>query len=613
MTTSFKEFGFAKQWLRRQGLGITNFDKQLLNTQIPNFSMKKIATEWDISLDSVLEESKEPNIHKLSIAGLNSLGITINGTVVKKEERVSRNQRMRYNFFKIPNNNFVPSYCKFIEKIPENHALFIDEANDRICLKGPYAGRNGEEWYNLKQENTRKTKINTYNELNNFYGSFFNPFHTESKDTKLKVDEIPLMFSLSGDLICIDGSKKSGRDPPVIGIVGNRGGGKTLILHTISDNIYLRGLGNQIHINDRMNTYDTWCLEQNFDPFIFMNNKINQFPARLPTVYLTPHTSTIGKPVMARAGVGFYCYIPFSSFINNYHYWIEGLPNWKLGKGSAPRFKKIVQSMDARTIKTKEQFLKLFYDNLDPKSDAMVLEHIISKIDDIFNQQFLDISNLSDPYWCMYRVAAKKKRFVAAPFLVAMRAKLVPVICTRDLYTKEFYPQFMRWTCESLINYALKRKQETAKEKAHFNDYSRTWVFIDEIDDILMSRKARGYTVAAESLLQIFTQGRNLDMAVVFSTQNYKALHSSIRQNKTHLICTKNTFSEAINQIKNDYGLSNQFVSDLKSLDKLEAIFIPGENDCVMYSPNEEDPIPIKSGVYFKGKLIPPMSRHRAS
>jgi hypothetical protein len=485
-----------------------------------------------------------------------------------------------------------------MRSIPDGHAIEYDETNERIRLIGRNTGPlSVGPWIYISPRTKKENSIGHMSVEKKKRMLLSKYMAIEEVPDIVHIPEIPVMISSRGEIVCLEEAK----DEPVIGIVGVRGSGKTVLAHSILDHAWWKKPNLRLTIlNDSLVQTMPWTMpcsivENSNIPQsnIFTKGiaKIGEHPLPMPCVFLHPNTDTLKETVLPREEISFKTTIPFEHLIQNYDYFLRGKKEWDLGK-SAPYFRNIKEDLvKCKTLEEIEEVLNVAVE--EEKLNKQSKDKIFSVLIDIFNQRILDVNTDIPANW---KVQKKGDEAVELnPVLACMEAGVVPIVMTQNLLPKEYFPQYMRYFIDSIFEYQV--------NEVKFRGES-TWMFIDELPDISSTENR---TVAAYSLRRCVTEGRNPKLGTIFALQNWTKVDPLIRNNTTHLFTYINKSKEAA-AITKDFDLPSHLQRDILSLQKFRMIGMTHEK-FVVYSPDGERYLTDEP---IKGMAIMPLSQHQA-
>jgi hypothetical protein len=301
-----------------------------------------------------------------------------------------------------------------MKTIPSSHSVEFDELNERIRLRGKNAGPLGVgQWHFLTHRGIQKKEhyLNVIDDTQQIKRRLLSKYmQIEETPDIINIPEVPVMISARGEIVCLEDA----RDEPVIGIVGGRGSGKTLMAHSIIDHAYWKKPKLRVAIlNDSLNQTQPWTLpcDRNADRvnvkesniFVKGIQKIGEHPLPLPLVFIYPNTETLRDVVYEEEGISFKSTIPFDHIIQNYSYFLKGKKEWELGK-SAPYFRNIKEDL-IRCVNLDEIEETLNIAVEEDKLNKQSKDKIFSVLIDMFNQKILDVNTGIPAQWTV-----KKKK-----------------------------------------------------------------------------------------------------------------------------------------------------------------------------------------------------------
>lgn len=585
---------YVKQKLFNIGNKIFVNDEQILAPRTKNeckiWNIKKLNTHIKSNQDLVeLGDIK----HLTDYNDLNRMGFMI--VSERASSRYFQRQSVEYALKRF--NNYVPS----VKNIPAGHKVEYDETNERIRLTGRNAGPLGVgQWVFLTPRSVKKADkyLNILDDTEKIKRKLLSRYmQIEETPDIINIPEIPVMISTRGEVVCLE----EGIDEPVIGIVGGRGSGKTLLAHSILDRVHWKRPKTRIAIlNDSLYQTMPWTLpcdrvehDSNRHGNIFSRGiqKLGEHPLPLPLVFLHPNTDTLRDLVYPEEGISFKTSIPFEHVIQNYSYFMKGKKEWLLGK-SAPYFRNIKNDLlRCSTLDEIEEVLNIAVE--EDKLNKQSKDKIFSVIIDMFSQKILDVNTNIPAYW---KVQKKNEDPITVnPVLACLDAEAIPVLVTQNLQPKDYFPQYMRYFIDSIFEYQI--------EYAKYRDEA-TWIFIDEMPDVSSTETK---TVAGYSLRRCVTEGRNPKLGTMFALQNWTKVDPQIRNNTTHLFSYHNKSKET-KEIAKDFDLPTHIEKDIITLKKFSLIAMTHEK-FVIYTPDGDR---YTTSEPIKGQAIMPLSQHQA-
>jgi len=181
------------------------------------------------------------------------------------------------------------------------------------------------------------------------------------------------------------------------------------------------------------------------------------------------------------------------------------------------------------------------------------------------------------------------------PISALLTAGLIPVVENGHLFNKDYYPQYMRFLIqdvyENLLNKRLPYK-------------GRTWEMIDEIGQIYKKNKKR--TVAAETLIDTFTEGRKPNLGACYTLQSWDLVDDEIRLNTDFVFAFNMNQPKELSELSSAFDLKKYAREDIKKLKTFE---------CVAMTTKRFRVYDMDGNVYhtdepIKGRIIKPASAH---
>ena len=492
-----------------------------------------------------------------------------------------------------------------LTNIPREHKVEWDIVNKRVRLTGLSAGphRVGN-WiyYSQKSDKTYAKNPGSSTDLVSIWKDFYGEESEEIELPKIRINEIPIMLSEGGELICIE--RKA--DQPVIGYVGSRGCGKSMSMHRMEDQAYWRWGNYVCHLNDKLQETKEWCLPINYSQThkgVYENEfektlrKIGEEPRPLPMVYVYPNTDRLKSVVYEEEGVSIKISLPFREIIRNYGRFFKGKKEWEMPGATGKWFRLLEDELSkSESIKEVEE---LIYKTLNPetkKGVEGVAEKMFSIIDSVFREEILDINTKIGSKLTVVKSGIEKENYYPIPAL--MKARLVPSFITSNLVTKDYFPQYFKFIIDDIFNLQI-------SDSYFSRNKAVIWVAVDELEGI--TQKGSG---ANESLSRLATEGRNNRIGLLYATQLYNKIPEQIRTNTTVLLTYRYNNSEIVNTIANDFDLGDSWKEEIKNLDKEKRECIIMTSDKLI-SYNLRDGGREKIDEVRKGIPLPPLSLHK--
>lgn len=581
---------YARQVLKNHRKQIFCGKEQILKYERESYKITPIKTA--IILGAELQEE---GIIKTLIdyETVKKMGLKI--SAISPKQKWKRGQQTQY--IVVREETFSEDYGR----IPQKHFIQWDLKNRTIRLVGSNAGALGTgPWINIG--NSQKKLINNTDQQ---ILDLRKPFTATSQilkmwggieEEQIKLQEIPhlpLMISEDNRLICLPYEKNE----PVIGVIGRKGSGKTMMCHSIIDHAYQKwGIPTGI-LNDRSRETETWCLPWEMHPIkksalTYELTKINEHTLPLPCVYL--HLNTKGlKYISHEKESGYKMSISFKKIIEKYDHYLKGKKEWELGK-SVTHFRNIQKTL--MHCETLEEVYQTVDNGIDEKIELSRLK-IKSVMTDIFEQKFLDIQNKIPPEWKIKDINTEHE-MEFQPFMSCLVAGLIPVIITSHIKDEGYFPQLFRYLTEDILN-------EQNNNEFLIKNKFKTWLFCDELPSI--DRKGER-NVATEVLGDIVAEGRMSRIGFIWASQNPEITTERIATNTMHLIAFKLTNEQANNIVK-DFSLPKSIKADMTSLKTFEAVIATNERLIAYNIDGKEEKIENDA---VRGRICFPLSRHKS-
>jgi len=474
MSQKYKH-SFCKSWLRNYNHKIFIGAKRILECDddvFANFSeyFVPLETQMKVGSDFVdLEGGAEPK--PISYDELRNLGFSI--TTTKSPPTMSVQKLMVLIRGKDKGN--------VSDRLLRDNTIEFDPINQCIRLRGPNSGPLGiSGWAFRVLKGVKKKKYDAVEIMQRMHKKWRGIKLQENIET-VDINEVPLMITDDNKLLCIptDG------DPPTIGIVGKRGGGKSFIMNALLGSIkWKKVFDNFVFLNDSLDQF--YDLNQPNDGIRFGRDllKINHTPRPLPTVNLYLSSPDL-EMRYADEGIDFRYVVDFYDFLGRYKFWSYGIQKWDIGSpekylSRADTKQALYRCADAEKIK---QALYKSIAGSKGEIDQGVKSMIFrweSAFESVFQEQFTNNLFANDKevaaqWFVEYGDGTKVKE---NPIIVLMEAGLVPVINT----SRARYLNYFRNCMADILDRLVKWQLQTDKKR-------RLWIFIDELRDIVTAKQ----------------------------------------------------------------------------------------------------------------------------
>lgn len=596
MVIQFSDYCYAKQLLHEQGLEVYQNGTKIITPIRHIYNTVPVTTKLVKGYDLLEKEIiKEIN----SYEDLKGMGYVVVSEKVKR--RWFHGQRVQYVLKRRGSLGNLGS-------IPPNHKVIMSSLNKQIRLIGPNAGPRGYgSWVDLtfRQRKKRIVKDKRYsfkdikkNRLK-LRSKLLGRFYEEDLEY-INIPELPVMFSNSGELVCIPQID----DEYVILIVGRRGTGKTYSTASISSRLYWNWNKRVIMLNDHHDQCHTWALPNLQSGARRQLQHVNNHAMPLPLIFLYPKTNTFFEEKMfggINGDISFLMSLPLYEVIQDYKNYLKGNKEWELGKSAIP-----FRNMQEELLKCKDfDDLKEVVTNYQPddadtklKFSTASMAKIIMVMDDIFSQQILDINTDVASKWVLSdrRSMTKEELY---PVIALLKANIIPVIKTKDVITKFYYSQYMKYIIDSIFN-------NQTLNPWFYNNRIAVYMVIDEITDI--ANKQKLWDVGGQSLMNCATQGRPNRIGMIANTQDYTRIPDTIVNQSEYCFTLQLKHKEAA-KVGADFELRKEQIDEIKNLEKFEMMALT-KRKFVIYDKlgNRRESGPEEA---IRGYSLPPLCQHQ--
>ena len=604
---TLNNYSFVKKYLFHKGNKLFINGKQILEYKagIDNSKIKDLITEIPIGQDFI--ELEDDNIIVITYHQLNEMGYVLSKTALTKEKAWRMSQKYVYTIRKSAKT------LSGEKSLPKNVKILYDQKNKRLRAVGPCCGsditrKDVGDWVNIK-ESTRRQKEFTpdqildevfesdprYSLIDDIQADYLGEL--SSRIPKVFIKDVPFMISNENEIVCIDNRP----DMRTIGIVGDRGTGKSQCLVKLMDEIFYKFKDDWVcMLNDSLSQFHELAKPMENHRFIMKLKLIGEEPIPLPVVNLYVGSENV-EILNKDEGVGFIYTISPDDFYDNYEYFTDGIDGAELGKPIRylPILKEYIR--DCKDGESVAQKIENNWEELNlKKSDGMqnMIFRWRGSIGKMLNYKF--ISNVYDdemisPVW---KVQTKDGIYEGDPLICCLRARIIPLLNTHASKTNQ---QVSRNIVASLMKKILDHQRQR-KYGTH-----RIWVFVDELSDMYEKGAGKKIDNLTKEFLTTFKQGRTQRIGFVYNTQSFKDLPRNIIQNTKTIISTQIAHSEEERTaIQKSFGLDKAEKDQLSKLDPLKKeIIAVQESPFIVYDTDGNRKVGRK---FYRGWLIPPNS-----
>jgi len=523
---------------------------------------------------------------------LKRMKFKITSTPIKKAKIRPWNPHIKVIYSIVPNDTPHKDYGQ----IPQKTKIIYDAANRRIRLNGPNTGpHNYSPWTHRNPHDNNRLRHIILDPIND-------PHHAQKEILKtimpynkkiirkIKVTEMPVLKTEYNSLICLPVE----RNEPDIGLVGQRGSGKSFMGHAITDHAFWKGGKKLVIMNDYQRECGTWCMPwDKKSQFHSMLHTIGEQSLPLPCVYLHPTTDTKKQIITNHGESGYKISFPYKELIKNFYQFSYGKKEWDLGR-SDKYFAELKQSLLA--CSTTESVLNIIKNGI-PDDKVMVRSKLTAIFKDIFDKQIPDIATQQPSSWTLENIKTGTKRKYN-PITACLAADLVPIFVTPDVYSRDYFPQLFRYYANDIFTRQV--------EDEHFiqNNF-KIWMFVDEITSIDLKRKP---TVASEILGKIVAEGRPRRLGFMYATQNPEKISDRIATNTTHLFAFRFTSKKQAKGIADNFDMANHRQNELLNLKSREVLACTSQS---LIEYDEQGRKSIIENEAVTGLSIPSLSMHK--
>ena len=586
--------GYAKQYLAKKPFKIFVDGERILEYKgWPQYEVQPVETSFVIG-EPLVEYG---DIKQIPYSDLLDMGLMIGHEYVYAYNRWYPTQKVKHY---ITNKRQGVRDVGAVPISKKELTIEYEPYNKVIRLVGRTAGEKGFGPWLYVEDKSKKTsqlslkdRLNMSKALGSIQKAYSGILQISEAVEEAQIPEIPVAITDRGHVVCLPDD-----EPPKIGFIGQTGSGKTLALHSLVDCIHHKKKDRIFITNDRQRQMLSWARPSPTKMFLKENNKINHLANPLPMIWLFPNNAELRHVDHYKENVSFKISLPFKDCVYDFKKFFVGRKAWELG-ASEKHFKRIKE--DVMNCTTMDQIDDL----LDQLKKGKVIpsgtdNKISNVLDDLFDQRILDVNTEVPSTWSIRLQDSKGNLFEKEynPVSALLNCGLIPCIQTAGIHEKDYFPQYMRYHIKDVYNNVVNGNM-LYKE--------RTWLIVDEIGQIY--KKSKKKTVAAEALIDSFTEGRQIGLAVGYTIQSWTQIDDEIRNNTTHVVCFCMPNKAECAELNNTFMPSQYYRDALKSSPLFEAVLFTTKK-WVCY---DEKGKRYETSDPVKGKIIFPMSEHTKS
>lgn len=416
-----------------------------------------------------------------------------------------------------------------------------------------------------------------------FGTSMINP---KTRFKRLDIKDTPVMITDENELLCIPYSDEVKH----VGCTGQTGTLKSVFMNAqMGWHYWLLG---RVCLN--LNDYQKETFEQSLPTTSYLNQLkiLHISPCPTPMVYVYPSTKSLEIdekdyrfPIIKMA-------LPTEEVITN----IENF--YKLDKS-----KVYITNLTEELCKcsSMEEIEEVINENFPEKEQKLQKNKLLNIFHSLFDNKMVNISEVGAPAVLEYKDknGIDYNNFTIQTLLFA---GLVPSIQTSDLRTQEYFSAYMTFIVDTLYDDQYHNK---------FFKNKTISLFVDEIARLWEGTNGK---FIKESLGRVGTNGRAARIGLIWSTQHYEKVPVNIRGNTKYLFISRKSDAKEVNEIRKDFDIPRSMDKDILKLvsDPVKGIFemvAVTTEKFVLY--NLETGTRTYTSMAKKGRLIPPMARHR--
>ena len=441
-----------------------------------------------------------------------------------------------------------------LQRMPVGHYAEVDLTNKCIRLCGKNVSLTGkQEWIPLRE--SRNFESDPYKSRYNISKSLSSARKRigrlkPSSFNKVEYFNIPdkvIGITDEGYILAIPESKST--DMPFIEAYGSRGQGKSMLLDSLEDGFFNKDESLNIHVNDIKPETHTRCMPWDSPRFLNELRRFGEQTIPKPAVYLHPTTSHPYAKIH-EGEVGFDISIPAKDLFRDEDLLMYN-PEWKMKRDtSALEFKKLVERdghLRTDGLINAKSFVEAVEIIQKEVREKGMQDKITRVIADIFNSNIIDKSSGVD---CRWVLEEKGTQVAENAWNICMMAGLYPHIVTRGIRDLPWFPLWLRYIINDILNFAAKYK-------------ANVMISLDEVAPLMKDKFTRAIIERA------IRECRTVGVGLISVGHAYKDVPEQVHIHASYTFVFKTTEEKLITKLINQYGLK-RLKQDIPSLKQFE-------------------------------------------
>lgn len=406
------------------------------------------------------------------------------------------------------------------------------------------------------------------------------------KRAKYLKNEVPVMVTRMGHLVTIPFTK----DPFSIGICGQKGTGKSLLMNSLAGRIYW--LSSRFRpnlrcgiLNDIQDETGSWY-QRNKKFKTHTLHLLREKPVPIPIIKLYPSFNMQMIPERQdNDPPQIKICIPFKTFTQNPRMLISP----KILGGSQKYWSRLSKEfIDCKTLEECEDIIE------DSKLQKSIKNKIYSLLYDIWQEKIFDINNPDAHAFAQIKFKETNLTFVSNPFLAFMVAGAIPSVQSRSLknkfFSEDYFDYLLREVFEKQINNDILKKGQY-----------EFLIFVDELNEISEKNKTK------DLIQKLLVEGRMLRLGLIWASQNPSMIAKRICRNTKYMFVFRSPRTE-VSAVADVFNLDDRFRNAISRFDSFECLLATSEKVIVYDFNNNKRFITREPQV---GKILFPLSQSR--